>query len=122
MTFYESGFLLSHLRKGKRRGYFDLNVGLAAFGRKARDPWLSIGWGPYSSTKEEVREIHTVGIPFDLSVNTARGFLGVGIGIVGNLNLNQPYAGFNLRFRFGNPIKEKHSTPKRNHSSRISSN
>ena len=108
MNFYETGFLIGRQIKGRRNGFLDLNVGLAAIGRKAGRTRFHIGWGPWKPTLEEVREIHTIGIPIDLSVNTSRGVLGIGIGVCGNLNANQPYAAINLRLRFGSPIRREY--------------
>ena len=112
MHLYESGFLMGKLILGKRRGFYDLNVGLGVIGRIPNEPWLSIGWGPYPPSKEEVREIHTVGIPFDCSINTLKGIFGIGIGVSGNLNVNQPYIAGNLRFRFGTPFQKSAFNPK----------
>ncbi len=108
MNFYESGFLIGYLAQGKRRGFCEINAGLGFFGRKAREPWLNLGWG-ISPVKEPVREVHTIGIPFDISINTSRGIVGLGFGFVGNLNLNQPSGGINIRLRFGNPVKKNYA-------------
>ena len=109
MNFYETGFLIGKLLQSNRKRFFDVNVGLAAVGRKAKSPMWNFGWGPYPPKEEEVREVHTVGIPFDLSINTARGALGLGTGVSGNLNVNQPYAALMIRLRFGNPVSKKYS-------------
>lgn len=107
LNFYEAGFLMGKVVQGRRNGFFDLNIGIAALGRKGKSPWLSLGWGPSVPSVKEVREVHTIGVPFAISLNTLRGDLGIGVGVSGNLNINQPYAALTVRLRFGSVIEEK---------------
>jgi hypothetical protein len=58
---------------------------------------------PNSGDWYRVHQVHTVGIPFEAMAYTLKLPVGIGIGLVGNLNLNQPYFDFLLRTRFGNP-------------------
>lgn len=110
LTTIEAGLMIGKLWKGKKRGFFELNFGLSYFSRKEN--------GSYASDEginewERIHEVHTVGIPFEATANTSKLPIGIGIGIVGNLNVNQPYAGLLIRFRLGNPVLRKHRLLKR---------
>lgn len=101
--------MIGKIIHGRKRGYLDLNVGVAYFSR--------IGRGSYSFVDEDVPELndaHTAGIPFEAMAYTSKLPIGVGIGFAGNLNVNQPYINLQIQLRLGNPIVRKHATLSRN--------
>ena len=103
METYEFGLTYGKLRKGKNAGFWDLNFGLSYYGRIPID-YLT------PSHNAKVREVHTMGIPFEASVFSSKLPLGLGVGIAGNLNIVQPYIGLLVSVRIGNPVSKLHST------------
>lgn len=90
----EFGFMVGKMYKVKNSMFWEMNAGLSYFGRKYF----------FSFTNGNVRVDDTFGIPFEATIYSAMSPFGVGIGIAGNLNVNQPYIGLTLSMRFGNPL------------------
>lgn len=114
ITTRELGFTVGKLYKGKNHGFWDLSTGLSYFGRK-----IVTGANWFGTSSLKVSQTHTYGIPFEATFYASKIPVGVGIGIAGNLNLDQPCIGLLFRMRFGNPVLKIHSTLKRKHSSII---
>jgi hypothetical protein len=116
----EFGFTVGKLYKDKNSGFWDLNVGISYVGREARTTTQSGSfWDGTSSTSVKIDRAETFGIPFEATFYGSKFPFGAGIGIAGNLNVEQPYIGLSFRLRLGTPVLKTHSTSKRKNSSKI---
>lgn len=106
----ETGVMMGKIIHGRKRGFLDLNIGAAYFSRKP----ITSYYNNENITEQKVREVHTVGIPFEAMAYTSTFPIGIGLGVAGNLNANQPNVNFVIQLRLGNPILRKYAVLNRN--------
>lgn len=110
MKTVEIGMTMGKFYAGGESGFFDLNVGLSYFGSETRTPIQSGSfWDGSHVSSTKVDNVNTFGIPLEAMYYTSRLPVGVGVGFIGNLNIEQPYIGVQFCARFGNPVVNKRS-------------
>lgn len=101
----EIGVMMGKIIHSRKRGFLDLSIGAAYTSRKP----ITSYYNNENVTEEQVREVHTAGIPFEAMAYTSKFPVGIGIGIAGNINANQPNVNLVIQMRLGNPILKKHT-------------
>jgi hypothetical protein len=96
------GFLMG-LYKQKRMWYADASMGISAvFGNQQGTKLPSGGWFDPSSYYESV-PYSTIGIPFEVNGMLKRKFIGIGMGLKGNINTENSYYGLFLTAKLSIP-------------------
>ncbi|MFK7784502.1 MAG: hypothetical protein AB8B56_05295 [Crocinitomicaceae bacterium] len=109
-TLNELGFTVGKLFESKGRFFLDMNVGVS-YVDLMTETFLVSPFGE-GTNELKVSASKTVGIPFEIIWYNRTNPLGLGVGFVGNMNIEQPYFGGFIGMRIGNPIRKSHSFQK----------